>query len=94
MPLRHEQPAAFAAGRASVTAGHVCGGRGLVEENERVRIEVWQGLEPGLAGLPHVGPLLLSRVESPFLRVMPWRVKKRDRPLVDLLRFNGERFGG
>ncbi len=74
MALRHEEPAPLTAGGASVTAGHVGGGRGLVEEDERVRIEVWQGLEPGLAGLPYVGPLLLSRVESPFMDgpPLPW----------------------
>lgn len=76
--LRHEEPAPLTARGASVTAGHVGGGRGLVEEDQRVRVEVGQGLEPGLAGLPYVGPLLLSRIESPFLRVMPWRAKKRD----------------
>lgn len=64
MALRNEEPAPLTAGRASVTAGHVGGGRGLVEEDERVRIEVWRGLEPGFAGLPYVGLLLLSRVES------------------------------
>lgn len=38
--------------------------------------------EPRLTRRLHFGPLLLSRVQRPFLRVIPWRAKKRDRPLV------------
>lgn len=82
MPLRPEQPAALAAGRASVAASHVGGGSGLVEEHQRVGVEIGHGVEPSLAISPYVRTLLLSRVDSPFLRLMPWRAKKRDSPLV------------
>ncbi|KNY19411.1 hypothetical protein AKJ13_27900 [Methylobacterium sp. ARG-1] len=82
MPLRHEHTAAFAAARASVAASHVGGGRGLVEEHQRVGVEIGHGLEPGLALGFHIRAHLLSRVDSPLLRLMPWRARKRDRPLV------------
>jgi hypothetical protein len=38
--------------------------------------------KPGLAGRSYVLPLLLSRVRRPFLRLMRWRAKKRERLLV------------
>jgi hypothetical protein len=39
-------------------------------------------LEPRLAGRPNVRTLLLSCVRRPFFQLIPWRAKKRDRPLV------------
>jgi hypothetical protein len=82
MPLWHEEPAARPAERSSVATDHAGGGRRLVQEHEAVGVEIGHGVEPGLAVGPHVRALLLSRVESPFLRVIPWRAKNRDRPLV------------
>ena len=82
MALGYEEPAALAARGVAVAAGHVGGGRRLVEEDELVVVEVGLSLEPRLTRRPHVGPLLLSRVLRPFLRLIPWRAKKRDSPLV------------
>ena len=81
MPERHGQAAALAAGRPPVAAGHG-GGRGLVEEDEPIRVKVWLAVEPGLAGGHYVRPVLLGGVDRPLLRVMAWRAKKRDSPLV------------
>ncbi len=39
-------------------------------------------LEPCLAGLRYVRPIVLGGVERPILRVMRWRARKRDRVLV------------
>lgn len=39
-------------------------------------------LEPRLAGRPYVRTLLLSCERRPFFQLIPWRAKKRDRPLV------------
>ena len=60
---------------------HVGGGRGLVEEDHTLRVDVELPFEPGLARLHHVRTVLLGGVQIPFLRVMPWRRKKRDSPL-------------
>lgn len=47
-----------------------------------LRIEVELTLEPRLARLRYVLTVLLGGVERPFLRVMRWRARKRDRLLV------------
>jgi len=80
--LGHRDPAALAARCPTVTAGHVGGRCGFVEEDEAIRVEVGLSLEPRLARFPHVLLLLLGGVRGPFLRVMPWRAKKRDGLLV------------
>jgi len=67
MALGYEEPAALAARGVAVAAGHVGGGRRLVEEDELVVVEVGLSLEPRLTRRPHVGPLLLSRVLRPFM---------------------------
>lgn len=54
-----------------------CGGRGLVDEHEALGIEIELAVEPGLALLQDVGPLLLGRVRGLFLRVSLWRRQKR-----------------
>jgi hypothetical protein len=41
-------------------------------------VEVRLSREPRLTRRLHVGPLLLSCVQRPFLRVIPWRAKKRE----------------
>src|SRR5215212_6507404 len=66
---------------ASVAARHGGGGGGLVDEYQRIRIEVELALKPRLARRSHVRPVLLGRVAAAFFRVMPWRLKKRDRLL-------------
>jgi hypothetical protein len=82
MPERNSHPTALAAWSSPVAADHLRGGRGLVEEHEPVWIKIELSLEPGKAGCLHVVPILLGRVAGVFLRVMPWRLKKRDRLLT------------
>ena len=73
--VTHPQPLAPAA--AAVAAGHVGGGPGFVDEHQALGIEVELALEPGLARVQDVGAVLLDRVPDLFLRVIPWRAKKR-----------------
>ena len=77
MAVWNERPQALTAPAAAMTAGHVGGGPGLVDEDEPVGIEIELGLEPGPALLQDVRPILLGRVGGLFLRVMAWRAKKR-----------------
>ncbi len=63
-------------------ADHLRHGGHLVKENQAIWIKVGLAIEPVLARGPHIRPLLLGRVDSPFLRVIPCRVKKRDKLLV------------
>jgi hypothetical protein len=80
--VRHRRPAPPAAGSPAVAAGHVGGGRRLVEEDQPIRVEVGLSLEPRLPCCPYVLPVLLGRVRRLFLRVIAWRAKKRAKPLV------------
>ena len=80
--MRDGDAAARAAHRSPVTPFHVGGGCRLVDEHEPVGIKLELAVEPGLPPFPHVGAVLLTRVNSPFLRVMLWRAKKRCSPLV------------
>lgn len=82
VPLQHGNPAALAAQRPSVATDHVRRGSSLVEEHRTVGVEGVLAREPVLLCGLHVRPLLLDRVERPLLRVMRWRAKKRDNPLV------------
>jgi len=68
--LRHGGPAALAARRPSVAAGHV-GGGGLVEEHQPIRVEDVLVREPVLPGGLHVRSILLSGVQVPFRRLAP-----------------------
>jgi hypothetical protein len=65
----HPQPLAFPA--APVTAGHVGGGPGLVDEDEAFGLEVDLAVEPMPALSQNVGAVLLDRVPGLFLRVIP-----------------------
>jgi hypothetical protein len=65
----HPQPLAFPA--APVTAGHVGGGPGLVDEDEAFGFEVDLTVEPVPALSQDVGAVLLDRVPGLFLRVIP-----------------------
>ncbi|KTR81619.1 hypothetical protein NS277_16405 [Novosphingobium barchaimii] len=65
----HPQPLAFRA--ATVTAGHVGGGPGLVDEHEAFGFEVDLAVEPVPALPQDVGTVLLDRVAGLFLRVIP-----------------------
>ena len=45
--------------------------------DETLGIEIELLLEPGLAALPDIRPIMLAGVRGLFLRVMAWRAKKR-----------------
>ena len=77
MTMRDGSPAAFAPRRPSAQAGHLGRRPGLVDEDRALRIEVELPLEPGLAPLHDVGPILLGGMRRLFLNVMPRRSKKR-----------------
>ena len=82
MAMGHRDAAASATRGSRMTADHVGGSRRLVEEDQTFGIEVGLGVEPGEARLLYIGAFLLGRVDCPSLRVMPWRMKKRTRPLM------------
>ncbi len=71
----HPQPLAFRA--ATVTAGHIGGGQGLVYEDEAFGFEVELAVEPVMPLLQDVVTVLLDSVPGLFLRVIPCRAKKR-----------------
>ena len=58
-------------------ARHVGRRPSLVDEDETLRVESGLAIEPVLAPLQNVRPVLLGRVRRLFLRVMPRRLKKR-----------------
>ena len=60
-------------------AGHVRRSPGLVDEHQPIRIEVELAFEPGLPAAQDVGAILLLGPGRLFLRVTPWRRKKRHR---------------
>lgn len=82
MTSGRRDPAALAAQSPAIAADHAGVGRRLVQEHETVRIELGLRLEPSLTRRSYVLALLLSCVQSPFLRVIRCRAKKRDRELV------------
>jgi hypothetical protein len=71
----HAQPLAPRA--AAMAAGHVGGGPRLVDEHEALGVEIELAVEPALALLQDIGPVLLDRVPGFFLRVIPCRAKNR-----------------
>ena len=77
MAMRVSHPQALAFGATAVAAGHVGGGPGLVDENQAFRFQIELAIEPVVALLQDVGPILLDGMPSLFLRVMPRRAKKR-----------------
>ena len=70
MSVRNADPQALTARSATVTARHVGGGPGLVDEDQALGVEIELPFEPGLALLRDVGAALLGRVRGLFLRVM------------------------
>jgi len=70
-------PAALAPWRAAEQAGHLGAGASLVDEEQPGGVEVVLPVEPGVPRLVYVRPLLLGGMRRLFLRVMPWRAKKR-----------------
>lgn len=60
-----------------MTACHVGRSPSLIDEDETVRIKVELAVEPVLPPLQDARPVLFGDVRILFLRVMPWRLKKR-----------------
>ena len=63
----HAEPLAL--GAAPVGPGHVGCSPGLIDEYEPFRIQIGLAIEPGLAKVFYICPVLLYRVASLFLRV-------------------------
>ena len=73
--VRHAHSQSLTARSAPVSARHLGGGTGLVDEDQALGIEIELALEPVLPRLADVGAILLRGVRGLFLRVMPWRRK-------------------
>jgi hypothetical protein len=71
MSMGHRDAAAFPAWSSAIAPLHVGRGRGLVDEDHPLGIEVELRLEPGLPRFHHIRSALLAGVDRPFLRVMP-----------------------
>jgi hypothetical protein len=67
----------LAAAATAVRSGHAGRGPGLIDKDETLGIGIELLLEPGLAALQDIRPILLAGVRGLFLRVMAWRAKKR-----------------
>jgi len=67
----------FAAAATAMRSGHAGRGPGLIDEDKTLGIKIELPLEPGLAALQDVRPILFAGVGGLFLRVMSWRSKKR-----------------
>jgi hypothetical protein len=80
--MRHASPQALPARGSSVAPSHVRGSPGLVDEHQPFGIEIQLALEPGLAPLANVGPVLLGGIRRLFLRVIWWRRQKRQSALT------------
>src|SRR5215203_1001258 len=80
--MRHASPQALPARGPSVAPGHVRGGPGLVDEHQPRRVEIQLALEPRLAPLADVGPVLLGGMRRLFLRVILCRRQKRQSALT------------
>ena len=78
---RHAQP--LAAPATTVRTRHLGARPGLVDENQPRGLEVVLAVEPGAAPGEDVGAVLLGRVAGLFLRVIPCRLKKRERDEID-----------
>lgn len=70
-------PEPFASGTSAMASRHVGGSPSLVDEHEAVRVEIELALKPVPATSQDVGTILLRGMGGLFLRVMPWRAKKR-----------------
>ena len=77
MPERHAHAQPFTPRGAAMGACHGGGRPGLVDEHQAVRIEIGLRLEPSQTPHQDVRPVLLDGVPGLFLRVSPWRLKKR-----------------
>src|SRR3954462_620246 len=66
-PKGHRIDQALAPGAPAGEAGHRCGGGGLVDEDEALRIHVALPHPPATPVPGHVGPILLGRSQALFL---------------------------
>src|SRR5215216_8169697 len=80
--MRHASPQPPTARRPPVAPGHVGGSPGLVDEDQPFGIEIQLALEPGLAPLANIRPVLLGGMRRLFLRVILWRRQKRQSALT------------
>ena len=76
MALRNAGPQPFASWSPSAQARHVGRRSRLVDEDEPLWVEVELALEPGLAPLQNIRPILLRRMGGLFLTVRPQRSRK------------------
>ncbi len=77
MAVRDRGATPFAAPGASAQARHLGRGPSLVDEHQPTGIEIRLPLEPGPATRCDVRPVLLGGVARCFLKLNPWRSKKR-----------------
>lgn len=77
MAMGHPNPEPLAPRAPAVAARHVGGSPGLVDKHQTLRREIELSLEPVPAASQDVGTVLLRSMGGLFLRVMPWRAKKR-----------------
>jgi len=70
VPVWHAHPQPFTPGRATVAAGHLGGGAGLIDKDQPLGIEVGLGVEPGLTTAQDIRAALLGRMPGLFLSVI------------------------
>src|SRR3954453_22138361 len=80
--MRHASPQPPTAQGPPIAPGHVGGSPGLVDEDQALGIEIKLALEPGLAPLANIRPVLLGGMRCLFLRVIWWRRQKRQSALT------------
>jgi hypothetical protein len=77
MAVRHGADEALSPRRPAARAGHVGRRPGLVDEDQAGRVKQRLSLPPKRARRGDVGPVLLGGVRGFFLKLIPWRLKKR-----------------
>ena len=85
MAVRKAHAQALTLGASAMRACHIGGSPCLIDEDQALWVKIKLALEPPTPGRQNIGPILLYRVASLFLRVMLLRAKKRSR-LVMLVR--------
>src|SRR3954468_12687039 len=80
--MRHASPQPPPARGPPVASGHVGGSPGLIDEDQPFGSEIELALEPGLAPLANIQPVLLGGMRRLFLRVIWWRRQKRQSALT------------
>src|SRR3954463_1787483 len=80
--MRHASPQPPTARGPPVAPGHVGRSPGLIDEHQPLGIKVELALEPGLAPLADIRPVLLGGMRGLFLRVILCRRQKRQSALT------------